>query len=226
MLLKPVSYHIQLEFKAFRVWLKLTISNSLLSQRIPLLNGSQIQYSSCWRTIPNSGGLMKSLTQILQICIVFTGLIALTLAVSASSAVQAPYQAKVLAEIEELKQKLANNGDDPFINYQIGELYSRIGRSQESIAAFEQAVQIKPDFASGHYRLGWIYGSSGKFDKALEAHQQALAYAETESFKMKVSKAEAQFAVGWDLYHLKRYDEAIAAYQATLQFDSGYEDAL
>ena len=169
---------------------------------------------------------MKSLTQILQFCLVFTGLITLTLAVSATSAVQAPYQAKVLAEIDELKQKLASTGDDPLIHYQIGDLYLRIGRKDESIAAYEQAVQLKPDFAAALYRLGWSYSNIGKFDKALEAHQQALAYAEIPSFNMKVSRAEAQFAIGWNYYHLKRYDEAIVAYQQTLQFDSGYEDAL
>ncbi|MCI0662325.1 MAG: TonB family protein [Acidobacteria bacterium] len=170
---------------------------------------------------------MKSLTQILKICIVFTGLITLTLPVSASPAGQVPpYQAKVLAEIDELKQKLVNNGDNPLIYYQIGGHYLRIFRLEDSIISFKQAVLIKPDFAVAYYRLGWIYINLRKFDEALEAHQQALLYAEIESFKLKVSKAEAQFAVGWCLYHLKRYDEAIAAYQSTLQFDSGYEDAL
>jgi len=170
---------------------------------------------------------MRFLTHILQICILFTGLIILTLPVSASSAGQVPdYNAKILAEIDELKQKLSNNENDPLIHYQIGELYYRIGRLPDSIAAYEQAVHLKPDFAAAYYRLGWTYSNMGKYDQALEAQKQTLAYADNQLFKLKVSKAEAQFAVGWNLYFLKRYDEAIAAYQETLQFDSGYEDAL
>src|SRR5262245_15534144 len=170
---------------------------------------------------------MRFLTQILQICILFTGLITLTLPVSASTAGQVPnYNAKILAEIDELKQKLANSGDEPLTYYQIGELYLRIGQLPDSIAAYEHAVQIRPDFAAAHYRLGWSYSNMGKYDQALEAQKQALVYADNHLFKLTVSKAEAQFAVGWNLYFLKRYDEAIAAYQETLQFDSGYEDAL
>jgi TonB family protein len=136
------------------------------------------------------------------------------------------FNKNVLADIEALKQKLVGNSDDSLTHYQIAELYSRIGRLQDSVAAYQQAVQLKPDFAAAYYRLGWAYSNLRQYDKALEAHQQALSFAFIESFNLTVSRAEAQFAIGWNYYYLKRYDEAIAAYQNTLQFDSGYEDAL
>src|SRR5215475_3982269 len=133
---------------------------------------------------------MKSLTHILNLNIFSIWLLALTLSVSASTAGQVPnYNAKILAEIDELKQKLANNGDEPLSYYQIGELYSRIGQLPDSIAAYEHAVQIRPDFAAAHYRLGWTYSNMGKYDQALEAQKQALAYADNQLFKLKVSKA-------------------------------------
>ena len=136
------------------------------------------------------------------------------------------FNEKILAGLEMLKQKLVGNSDDSITHYQIGELYSRGGRLQDSVAAYQQAVQLKPDFAAAYYRLGWAYSNLRQYDKALEAHQQALSFAFIESFNLTVSQAEAQFAIGWNYYYLKRYDEAIAAYQSTLQFDRGYEDAL
>jgi TonB family protein len=170
---------------------------------------------------------MRLLTQLSQICVFFIVLLSISLPVSASSQGQdSDFDMRTLAEIEEQRQKLANNQNDPLIYYTIGELYKRIHRLEDSAAAFEQAVRTKPDFAVAYYRLGWTYSNLSKFDEALEAHKQALASADKQSFKLKITRAEAQFAIGWDYYCQRRYDDAIAAYQETLQFDSGYEDAL
>jgi TonB family protein len=136
------------------------------------------------------------------------------------------FNKNVLADIEALKEKLVGSSDDSLTHFKIAELYSRIGQLQDSVTAYQQAIQLKPDFAAAYYRLGWAYSNLRQYDKALEAHQQALSFAFIESFNLTVSRAEAQFAIGWNYYYLKRYDEAIAAYQNTMQFDSGFEDAL
>jgi TonB family protein len=60
----------------------------------------------------------------------------------------------------------------------------------------------------------------------LKAHEQAVAFADVTSFKMKLDKSAALHAIGWDYYGMRNYDEAIAAYQNTLQYNPQFEDSL
>jgi cytochrome c-type biogenesis protein CcmH/NrfG len=58
--------------------------------------------------------------------------------------------AKILGQIDELKQKIALNANDALLHYKLGELNLRLPRYPEAIDAFKLAVQIKPDFAVAH----------------------------------------------------------------------------
>jgi TonB family protein len=136
------------------------------------------------------------------------------------------WKAKILAQIDELKQKIALDSNDALLHYKLGELNLSLPSYPEAIDAFKQAVQIKPDFAVAHYRLGWAYAESNNYSEALKAHEQAVAFANVKSFKLKLDKSAALHAIGWDYYGMRSYDEAIAAYQNSLQYDPQFEESL
>ena len=50
----------------------------------------------------------------------------------------------------------------------------QVGRVQEAIGHWEQAVQIKPDFVEAHYNLGIALEQTGKAREAVKHFEQAL----------------------------------------------------
>jgi len=52
-------------------------------------------------------------------------------------------------------------------HYNLGNAYGKLGRHQEAIDAFKQAVRIKPDDAEAHCNLGFAYLEMGDKNSAL-----------------------------------------------------------
>ena len=55
----------------------------------------------------------------------------------------------------------------------LGLAYSALGRVDEAIPEFEQAVKLSPDYAAARYNLGVAYLQTGRKQEAVE-QQQAL----------------------------------------------------
>lgn len=60
--------------------------------------------------------------------------------------------------------------------YQLGLSHKNSRQIDQAIAALEEAVKVKNDFAIGYNALGGTYLSSGVYDKSIEAFKQALKY--------------------------------------------------
>lgn len=185
---------------------------------------------------------MKSLSRIFRCC--FLSLLCACLfslaqptATASASQVQ-DERTKILAEIEQLKQRMGQSSNDPLLYYKLSGLYQQLFQWQEAATALERATQIKPDFAAAYYDLGWCYAALSKYAEALGAHEQALVHASNSlsssssllfdqtKLPRGPSNAEAQLAIGWDYALMKQYDEAIAGYQKALELDPKFEDAL
>jgi len=78
--------------------------------------------------------------------------------------------------------------------------YSKSGRTDETIAAYRQAIKIKPDYAYVWFNLGIAYGKTGRTDDAIAAYRQAI----------KISPNAAEV---WRIQDLKRDDEAQDAFR-------------
>ena len=52
--------------------------------------------------------------------------------------------------------------------------YDEIGRYDEAIEAFKQAIDIKPDYVNAHHNLGIAYGKLGRHDEAIKAFKRAI----------------------------------------------------
>ena len=50
----------------------------------------------------------------------------------------------------------------------------KLGRSDEALASFDKAINLKPDYAEAHNNLGIALGSLGDLDRAMAQFEQAL----------------------------------------------------
>ena len=72
-------------------------------------------------------------------------------------------------------QKVATNNLDALRAYSLGTRSYIQGKFEAAMVLFQQALELDPDFASIHVRVGSIHASTGQFDKAAQAFEAALA---------------------------------------------------
>src|SRR6266496_53952 len=56
----------------------------------------------------------------------------------------------------------------------LGAAYDRTGEHEESLDAFKQAAQLKPDDAEAQYLLGWAYSKAGHHKESIEPLKRAI----------------------------------------------------
>ena len=93
----------------------------------------------------------------------------------------------------------------------------RKGKVDAAIACFQQALQIRPDFAEARNNLGNALLQMGKVDAAIACFQQAL--------QIRPDFAEAHNDLGNALLQTGRADEAITHCRRALQIKPGLEMA-
>jgi protein O-GlcNAc transferase len=91
------------------------------------------------------------------------------------------------------------------------------GRLDEAVAAFRQAIGIKPHSAEAHSNLGGALAARGRLDEAVEAYRQAI--------RIKPDYAEAYYNLGGALGAQGRLDEAIAAYRQAIGIKPDFGEA-
>ncbi|MBD2039407.1 tetratricopeptide repeat protein [Microcoleus sp. FACHB-672] len=89
---------------------------------------------------------------------------------------------------------------------------------EDALAAYDKAIQIKPDFADAWLSRGFALSNLKRYEAAVTSYDKAI--------QMKSGFARAWFGRGWALYHLKRYEDAVASYDKAIQMKSNYGLAL
>ena len=100
--------------------------------------------------------------------------------------------------------------------FYLGLAYGRLGRHQEAIEAYREAVRIDPDYANVWYNLGLKYGELGRHPEAIEAYREAV--------RIDPDYGDAWRDLGLAYERLGRWGEAIEADQEALRLDP--DDAL
>ena len=59
----------------------------------------------------------------------------------------------------------------------LGNAYKRLGRSEEAIKAYSEAVRLNPNYPLGHYNLATTYEQLGRKTEALEHYARFLDFA-------------------------------------------------
>jgi len=83
----------------------------------------------------------------------------------------------------------------------LGLRYKDLGRHEEAIEAYKQAIRIKPDYVDAHIWLGNAYSDLARYEEAVSAYQQAI--------NIKPDNASAYFYFGASLHKSGRHKEAI-----------------
>jgi Flp pilus assembly protein TadD len=98
-----------------------------------------------------------------------------------------------------------------------GVAYDSIGRYQDAIESYKQAIRFKPDYADAHYNLGVAYGALSRWQDAVEPYKQAI--------RIKPDYAKAHYNLGVSYEGLGRYQDAIEAYKQAIRIKPDYADA-
>ena len=96
----------------------------------------------------------------------------------------------------------------------LGVALRRDGRVLEAIDQYEQAVQIKPDYAEAYNNLGVALWQEGRVPEATSRYERAL--------RIKPDYAEAHNNLGGALEQAGNASEAVAQYQQAIQLQPNY----
>ncbi|MGO9526357.1 MAG: tetratricopeptide repeat protein [Verrucomicrobiia bacterium] len=106
---------------------------------------------------------------------------------------------------------------NPRAHQNLGFALSQIGKFQEAIGQYEQALRIKPDYAEAHRNLGVALSQIGKIQEAIGQYEQAL--------RIKPDFAKAHNNLGVALSRIGKTQEAIGQYEQALRIEPDFADA-
>ena len=83
-------------------------------------------------------------------------------------------------------------------------------RDEEAVEKLKQAVELSPDFAEAHYRLGLAYNATKQREEADKAFESAVKAYEKVT-KREPKNSDAYYVLGLSYEQLGKYDEAVKA---------------
>jgi tetratricopeptide (TPR) repeat protein len=92
-----------------------------------------------------------------------------------------------------------------------------LGKMQETMELFQQALRIDPDCADAHNNLGIVLAQTGKIEEAISHYEQALRF--------EPDYADAHYNLGTALAQTGKIEEAIAHYEQALRIKPDLADA-
>ena len=102
--------------------------------------------------------------------------------------------------------------------YNLGVAYGKLGRWQDAVEAYKQAIRIKPDFAEAHCNLGVAYGELGRSQDAIESYKQAI--------RIKPDYAEAHYNLGVTYFMTGDKGSALEEYEILKTLDAEQANKL
>ncbi len=111
-----------------------------------------------------------------------------------------------------LEQLVALDSENSAIFYNLGVVYTFLGREDEAIAHFEKTVEMRPDYVQAYYNLGQIYLIKKRdFSKALNCFDRAAV------IRPDYIGAHHQRGVAYEMVGDKQ--RAIECWERTLELD-------
>jgi tetratricopeptide (TPR) repeat protein len=124
----------------------------------------------------------------------------------------APEAAQIKANVQKAQGMAAQNTIKPI--FERGQAALNQKRTAEAISSFRQVVQMKPEWAQGHFFLGYAYGQGGQPQQAIVEFQTAL--------RLDPSIHEqAVFNIASNFQSLGDMSSAVAWYERYLQENPG-----
>ena len=102
-------------------------------------------------------------------------------------------------------------------NYFLGNSLLDLGRMDEAIIQYQEALALQPNSATFHDDLGNALCQKGRMDEAIVQYQKVL--------EIKPDFAEAHNSLGYSLFRIGRMDEAIVHYRKAIELQPGLVQA-
>ena len=118
--------------------------------------------------------------------------------------------------LDNASQLLEEFSTSPFLYNVIGAASFILGRSQNAMIAYRNAVSYKPDYAEAHNNIGKLLKDLGRLDEAMEAYSKALS--------IDPNYAEVYTNIGNILHDKNELNEAIKAYSKALSIKPSYAE--
>jgi protein O-GlcNAc transferase len=100
----------------------------------------------------------------------------------------------------------------------LGAAYKQLGRTEDALAAMQQAAALSPGDVEAHYNLGVTQQALDRLDEAENSYREAI--------RLSPDYADAHSNLGVVLQTLGRLDEAAVSYRQALQIWPDYVEAL
>ena len=118
--------------------------------------------------------------------------------------------------VELIRQAIQQN-EQPNYFFSLGNVFHSHRKLDEAVAAYRQAIRIKPDYADVHLNLGNALKERGSLDDAVAAYRQAI--------RIKPDYAAAYSNLGNAQMQRGSLDEAVAAYRQAIRIKPDYTEA-
>jgi tetratricopeptide (TPR) repeat protein len=112
---------------------------------------------------------------------------------------------------------VAKRPNNPRGHNNLGLALVDLGKVQEGIAQYEQALRLKPDSAEAHYNFGVALMGQGRLQEAIAHYEQVL--------RIQPHFADAHNSLGIALERAGRVQEAIEQYEQALKIKPHFADA-
>ena len=107
---------------------------------------------------------------------------------------------------------LLTNQSDPLVWYEIGEAFLNAGKNNDSIEAFNKAIELNLSYSAAWKQKGNAFLNLSRYNDALMCYEKAI-------------EIDPEYAYAWNnrgvaLHKLCRYDEALSSYDKAIEIDS------
>ena len=121
---------------------------------------------------------------------------------------------EAVEKIKELNNKFPNV---PILFNLIGACYKELGHLEGSAKMFENAINIKPDYAEAHFNLGAVLKILNKDNESIQSYRNAIA--------INHKYPDALNNLGRALHELGEYDEAIDLLEWAIAYKHDFSEA-
>jgi tetratricopeptide (TPR) repeat protein len=101
-----------------------------------------------------------------------------------------------MSRIDEIKKMLKTDKQDSFLTYALALEHEKIGNTKEAISIIEGLIKTDPNYLGAYYKLGALYESKSKMDKAMRIYRIGIKLAtEKNDNKAKGELEEALWLI-------------------------------